>query len=537
MYILRKITEKKKNKISLATLLIGLVSISVLLTLSILLFVSYEYKKQSLYETTLTLNLSTASKMSQTMDSLFISMRSSLKNAASFYSVVNAADADYLDLIRKSSNYFNSIMVVDESGVIRNISPSSIGAKGEKIVTDAAIEAFKGKKPYISKPFMSPSTKQLIVFISEPLYDEKGIYRGFIGGSIYLQKDNVLNMIFGNYGLNESGSSLYVVDSDGSLLYDSNIIQIGKNISSYPIVQQLKQGKSGYTLTKTDGISLLAGYSYVPENEWGIVVYSEMSTIKAQLNIQIRQILLYSLLPFILLMLATIWFAHRLARPFVMLANIVGNMGNKEQKLLTMDQHWNREADVLTKTVVLALNGIQLKTDQLTQAAMTDALTGLSNRRSLEKTMKQWIEEQKNYSIIVLDIDRFKLVNDTYGHQEGDRVLQHLSKIVMATIRPGDLCSRYGGEEFVVLLPYTNVHDAYEVAERIRESMENSENHLKHRITISLGIAHFPSQSRNADELFVLADQALYKAKNTGRNRTMIAEVKNEYLCSFNRNN
>jgi len=531
MYILRKIKEIKKNKISLATLLIGLVSISVLLTLSILLIVSYQYKKQSLYETTFTLNHSTASKMSQTMDSLFKSMRSSLKNAAAFYSVnktFNPEDANYLDLIRKSSNYFNSIMLVDESGVIRKISPSSIGSEGKKIVTDAAIEAFKGKKPYISKPFMSPSTKQLIVFISEPIYDEKGIYRGFIGGSIYLQKDNVLNMIFGNYGLDDGGSSLYVVGSDGSLLYDPNIIQIGKNISTYPIVQKLMQGKSGYELTKTDDTSLLAGYSYVPENRWGIVVYSEMSKIKEQLNSQIQRILLYSFFPFIILMFATIWFAHRLAKPFVTLASIVSNRGNKEEKLLALDQHWNREADLLTKTVVLALNGIKVQTDQLTHAAMTDALTGLSNRRSLEKTMKQWIEEQKNYSIIVLDIDRFKLVNDTFGHQEGDRVLQHLSKIVMSTIRPGDLCSRYGGEEFVVLLPYTTVHDAYEVAERIRKSMENSENHLKHIITISLGVAHFPSQSKNADELFVLADQALYKAKNAGRNRTMIAEGKSD---------
>jgi len=180
---------------------------------------------------------------------------------------------------------------------------------------------------------------------------------------------------------------------------------------------------------------------------------------------------------------------------------------------------------LLTQTVILALNGIKAQTDQLTHAAMTDPLTGLRNRRTLETIMKQWTEAQTSFSIIVLDIDRFKLINDTFGHQEGDRVLQHLAGIVALSIRPDDVCCRYGGEEFVVLLPFAAANNAFEVAERIRTMMEKSENHLKQTITVSLGVAHFPSQSSNADELFLLADQALYRAKNTGRNRTMMAET------------
>jgi diguanylate cyclase (GGDEF)-like protein len=528
MSSLRIIKEIKKNKISLATLLTGLVTISVLLTLTILLIASYHSKKQSLYETTLTLNLSTASKMSQTMDSLFKSMRSSLKSAADFYAgngSLNAEDSkSYLNLIRTSSTYFNSIAWVDSSGLIRAVSPSSIGSAGGRIMTDAAKEALSSRKPYISKPFMSPTTKNLIVFISEPIYDEEGVYRGYIGGSIYLQKNNVLSMIFGNSGLDDHGSYFYVVGPDGSLLYDPNISQIGKNISSNSIVQKLVQGKSGYRLTESEGTSLLAGYSHVPENQWGIVVLSEISTIKKLLINQIEQILLYALFPFILLMLVTIWLARRLASPFETLANIVGGIGQKEEKRPDLKQHWNREADLLNKAVVLAFDGIKLQTDQLTEAAMTDALTGLSNRRTMESRMKQWTEELKPYAIIILDIDRFKLINDTFGHQEGDKVLQHLANIVTSTVRPGDLCSRYGGEEFVVLLPFGNVNDAYEISEQIRTKMENSENHLKQKVTISLGVAHFPLQSSNADELFVLADQALYKAKHAGRNRTMIAE-------------
>ncbi|OBZ11400.1 sensor domain-containing diguanylate cyclase [Bacillus sp. FJAT-26390] len=537
MSSLRIIKEIKKNKISLATLLTGLVSISVLLTLTILLIASYHSKKQSLYETTLTLNLSNASKMSQTMDSLFKSMRSSLKNAADFYAANPSLHAEdtksHLNLIRTSSTYFNSIALVDSSGLILAVSPSSIGTAGERILTDAAKEALHSRKPYISKPFVSPTTKNLIVFISEPIYDEEGVYRGYIGGSLYLQKNNVLSMIFGNSGLDNNGSYFYVVGSDGSLLYDPDISQIGKNMSSDSIVQTLMEGKSGYRLTESDGVSLLAGYSYVPENQWGIVVVSEISTIRKRLINQVEQILIYSLFPFILLLLVTIALARRLASPFETLANIVGNIGQKEERRPDLKQHWNREADLLNKAVVLAFDGIKLQTDQLTQAAMTDALTGLSNRRTMESRMKQWTEELKPYAIILLDIDRFKLINDTFGHQEGDKVLQHLANIVKSTARPGDLCSRYGGEEFVVLLPSATVSDAYDISERIRTTMESSESHLKQKVTISLGVAQFPLQSGNADELFVLADQALYKAKHAGRNRTMIAEgTRNEKVHS-----
>jgi diguanylate cyclase (GGDEF)-like protein len=467
--------------------------------------------------------------MSQTMDSLFISMRSSLKNAAAFYAMNNtqssAESEKYLDLIRKSSNFFNSIIVVDETGMIRVLSPSSIGSAGEKVKTEPPMEALALKKPYISKPYISAVSKRLLVFISEPLFDQNGAYRGFIGGSIYLQEDNVLNMIYGKDSLDNNGSYFYVVGSDGHLLYDPDKSHNGKAISDGDIVQKLAQGKSGFEQTvDSNGLTLLAGYSYVPESKWGIIVISPACAVNEELNNYIKSILLYTIIPFILLLLVTIGFARRLGRPFVTLANFVSKIGKEEVALPAVGHHWNREADLLTKTVIMAMSGIKAQTDLLTQAAMTDVLTGLSNRRTLEMIMKQWIEEQKPYSIILLDIDRFKSINDNYGHQEGDRVLQHLAEIVRKSVRAGAVCSRYGGEEFVVLLPYATVHEVFETAERIRTTMENSGNHLKQTVTVSLGAAHFPSQASHADALFLLADQALYKAKNAGRNQTVIAD-------------
>ncbi|WP_141500324.1 sensor domain-containing diguanylate cyclase [Paenibacillus luteus] len=518
----------RKRQISLATLLTGLVSISVLLMLTILLFASYQSKKQSLYETTLTLNLSTASNMSKTMDSLFKSMRSSLKNAAHFYSLnrpMLPEDSEkYLDLIRNSSNYFNSIAVVDETGMISMISPKSVGTTGRQVTTAATKKALELQKPFISEPYMSATTKRLIVFISEPIFDSDGVYRGFIGGTIYLQENNILNMIYGNENLHDNGSYFYVVGSDGKLIYHPDKSRIATDIHQLPIVNKLLQGKSGYELTvNIKGITQLAGYSYVPENQWGIAVLSPISIIKEQLNSHLMAILWYTSVPFILLMLVTIWFARRLAKPFVELADVVSSIGKEAVPLPPERHHWNREADLLTKTLMLAMDGIKAQTDQLTQAAMTDPLTGLSNRRTMEEIMNRWTEEQKPYALLILDIDRFKLINDTFGHQEGDRVLQHLADIVKQSVNPGDICSRYGGEEFVVLLPNAAVKDAFAMAERIRTTMEESDNHLGQKVTISLGLAHFPTQSETAKALFLLADQALYKAKHEGRNQTVIA--------------
>jgi diguanylate cyclase (GGDEF)-like protein len=529
MHISRVIKASQKNKIGLTTLLTGLVTISVLLTLTILLFASYQSQRQSLIGTTLTLNLSTAAKMSQAMDSLFISMRSSLKNAAVFYSMnkgLNQPDSDkYLELIRKSSNYFNSIIIVDENGLMRVMSPPSIGLIGRRVQTEPPKEAIALKKPYISQPYISAVSKRLLVFVSEPIFDHKGVYRGFIGGSIYLQEDNVLNMIFGNDSLDDNGSYFFVTSSDGHLLYHPNNIRIGQDVSADPIVQKLAQGESGHELTDASkGLSLLAGYSFVPDSKWGIVVLSPMDIVNAELSKYIRSILLYTLIPFILLLLVTIWFARRLAMPFVTLANFVRKIGEKETGLSTVEHHWNREADLLTRTIVRAMSGIKAQNELLTHAAMTDVLTGLSNRRTLEAIMKQWVEELKPYSILVLDIDRFKSINDNFGHQEGDRVLQHLAEIVRQSVKTGSICSRYGGEEFVVLLPYATARDVFETAERIRLTMVQSENHLKQTVTVSLGGAHFPSQASNADELFMLADQALYRAKKAGRNQTVIAD-------------
>ncbi|MCD9021500.1 sensor domain-containing diguanylate cyclase [Cohnella silvisoli] len=531
MPLQREIKTNQWKKISLATLLTGLVTLSVLLTLTILLVASYQSKKKSLIDTTLALNYTSASKMSQTIDSLFKSMRSSLQYSASVFSNLNSMNADdvfsKLELMRHSSNYFNSIAVVDETGLIRNVSPKFIGSAGKYITTEASKTALALKKPYLSKPFITLTTKRLIVFMSEPIYDKEGIYRGYIGGSIYLQENNILNMIFGSNPTDNIGSYFYIVGSDGHALFHKYKNRIGEDISANQVVRKLIQGQNGYEqMVNLRGEALLAGYVNVPENGWGVVVVSPISVVYEQLNRHIKTILLYTLLPFALLMLVVIALAHRLARPFVSLADLVSKIGREKVDLPAAKQHWNREADLLSKAIRYALTDIQKQTDQLTHDAMTDPLTGLTNRRTLEATLAKWIVDQPSFSIIMMDLDRFKAINDTYGHQVGDEVLKHFADIMTSCVRPGDVCCRFGGEEFIALIANADAEEAYLVAERIHNMLEQKVNPVGQPITVSQGIAQYSSILDSVEELIHLADQALYKAKESGRNRTIIADMR-----------
>jgi diguanylate cyclase len=162
---------------------------------------------------------------------------------------------------------------------------------------------------------------------------------------------------------------------------------------------------------------------------------------------------------------------------------------------------------------------------KLIEMNIKDALTGIYNRRYLESRLKEECDRQQRYSrplsLIMIDIDFFKKVNDTYGHQCGDLILQSVAAKAASVIRKTDFIARYGGEEFCCLLPETNADAAETVAENLRihiEEMENSFENSSIKVTISLGISDFVTED-TPDTLLKRADDALYQAKHTGRNR------------------
>lgn len=166
--------------------------------------------------------------------------------------------------------------------------------------------------------------------------------------------------------------------------------------------------------------------------------------------------------------------------------------------------------------------------DQLERLAMNDFLTDTFNHRYFSARMEEEFNRAIRYNLflscILLDIDNFKWVNDTYGHRRGDTILREVASVIKGTIRKTDFLARYGGEEFVILLPQTDLAGAYQEGERIRQAVRGhsyGETNQTKRITLSLGVATFPGRTiATVDDLIRAADSALYQAKHLGKDRT-----------------
>ena len=187
---------------------------------------------------------------------------------------------------------------------------------------------------------------------------------------------------------------------------------------------------------------------------------------------------------------------------------------------------WEDEEVLMAKTVSdqlsVAISHARLFRQVQTQA-MTDALTGLSNHRyfqdRIDRETKLADRNNTQVSLILLDLDHLKRINDTHGHRSGDRTLRHVAEIIKTSVRDVDVCARYGGEEFVVILPQCERESAIVVADRIREAIASTPVQKVGQVTASIGVASYPTGAKNKEELIEMADRAMYLAKAAGRNR------------------
>lgn len=175
------------------------------------------------------------------------------------------------------------------------------------------------------------------------------------------------------------------------------------------------------------------------------------------------------------------------------------------------------------------LHEIQSLQVQLQEQAIRDPLTNLFNRRYLRETLERELAEagrsHHQLSVSIMDIDFFKKLNDTYGHAAGDLMLQALSQLLHQQTRQADVVCRYGGEEFVIVMPDAPLDGARQRAEQLRSNIESLKVDFADKVlhaTISIGIAAFPRHGHTSDELLRAADQALYTAKEAGRNRVVV---------------
>lgn len=224
--------------------------------------------------------------------------------------------------------------------------------------------------------------------------------------------------------------------------------------------------------------------------------------------------------------------------PLVNENSVIGAIVTKstEESLIPVEIEYMEQLAAQTSTTINRANVYA----EILKHATLDALTGFYNRRQMEERIKQETSSAKRKHTplcgIMIDIDYFKHVNDTYGHAAGDFILKTTAKIIRSHLREYDIASRYGGEEFSIILPFTKEDEAVMVAERLRKAVANKVINIEHvnkkndtktiQITISLGIYSF-KKTDSSEDLLMNADKALYEAKESGRNKVVIYKPEN----------
>ncbi|AMQ05466.1 sensor domain-containing diguanylate cyclase [Sporosarcina psychrophila] len=503
-----------------------LVSFAMIGILSITLLSGYFVTKENLINNSLEINRVYSMKLSQLTEEVFKGMQSNLQVKASEMSA-EIDDAEKLteklaDLISSSKN-FNSLSVVNKDGVVLATSPE-VGIVGKKLDTEGPKEALYERKNLISTPYRA-ATGRLLILISTPLWNEKNEYLVFLSGTIYLQEDNIIHDILHEHFATD-GSYVWVVDNRGMLVYHPNPERIGENISENEVTQKVLRHKSGaQKVTNSEGKEFLAGYTYIKSSKWGVVSQTPYVASIEPLKGMVYKMLLYAL-PFILFFfLLTIVLSGRLSYPLRKLATFSANLKeNGGQSECADIPTWYFEAKQLNETIHEYANSQQQRVEDYKERSYTDPLTGLKNRRYGDKITAKWTMENRPFSMIMIDIDHFKAVNDRYGHQIGDEVLKFLSGKMSEIIRGDDVCIRLGGEEFVILLAETDVKEAMDIAERLRINVTSTICPTNNNITISLGVGSYHSNRESILELFSRVDKALYQAKVDGRNRVVLSE-------------
>ncbi|ROT44528.1 diguanylate cyclase [Pusillimonas sp. NJUB218] len=324
----------------------------------------------------------------------------------------------------------------------------------------------------------------------------------------------------------KDGSYVYVVDSGRRLISHPDPGRVGDVVENNPAINDVVAGNSGATeLTNSQNVQMLAGYAPVPGTGWGVVSQRPRESTLAPLNELVSQVLLNALPMTIFIVLIIIWSARLISKPLRRLAESAATIDRPETaRDMENIRAWYFETAHLKKALLIGVMLMYGKLSKANTAAETDSLTGLSNRRAYDTAIKRWKNDETSVAVIAVDIDHFKRVNDTYGHDVGDVVLKGLALLMKACSRREDLVCRMGGEEFLILVPDVKLDAVSEMAERLRNTVERHVfEHVGH-ITISLGVAMGSSHVSDIDALVKLADKMLYLAKNNGRNRVEVAQ-------------
>lgn len=421
----------------------------------------------------------------------------------------NATTAQEADRLIKQNRYFNSVLMADTTGTIIASAPTRLNLTGKQLKTTGAKQSLQERKPLISDPFYS-ALGNYIISISSPVFDQHDNYLGFISGTLHLQHGNILSELLAHHYAS-STHRIYIYNNANILIYHSDNTLIGKDLS---VVSESKLSNGFFRHNGAQTQSTAAN--------WHVVVARTEASLQDELVSQVIATMRYLLPASVLLGMLIWWLGAKLSTPLRQLVNVANDFA-----LVPSRANYRKiyspisEIQLLKQALLRRASDIQQKISTLDKASQTDPLTKLANRRGLELYASSIGEKLSSYAILAIDIDHFKRVNDNFGHDCGDIVLQKLADILCENTRTEDLVCRIGGEEFLVI---TEQHPARaaELAERIRTAIPKGNFGLPEIITISIGVTAWQPGQEPIDKAIKKADEALYRAKNNGINQVVL---------------
>lgn len=513
-----------RKPLTLRALILVFVLLAALATLGNSLVVAYTVQRTALIHSTLEANRAYAAKMASSISEFLGSAQRNLAYSSRILAKhIHEPPVLQAEAVRLQSQdtFFNSIIVVDASGKVLQAYPDSLQIVGTTLRSESVQEALRLKRPKISQAYESIAGN-LVVLISQPITSPSGEYLGLVGGSVYILKPSVLHSIIGSH-FQQEGAFAFVADANRRLLHHPDRQRIGERLANSSTVDAALRGESGsMEVLNSKGVPMLAGFAQVPEANWAVVAQQPRDLSLSPLDLLMKDMFL-GLIPASLLGVLVIWAGTLLiTRPLRQLAQGAERLSNPETpRELQNINTWYREAAAIRKALLTGVGLMQQKLGQLSQEAQSDALTGLANRRALGVALEALQQSGLAYSVLAVDIDHFKQVNDTWGHDAGDEALRRVAAVLRDCSRAGDLACRTGGEEFVLLLPRTPLEIAACIAERIREAVAATPMPPVGPVTLSIGVADLGSGAMSPEAVLKLADQRLYSAKQAGRNRVV----------------
>ncbi len=377
-------------------------------------------------------------------------------------------------------------------------------------------------------PYQEIKTGEWLISVSKAFKDKTNKIAGVIAidsslkkiTSIMKRHDNKFNSIFS-----------LIIKPDGKIIISPYYKFLGKNFFKI-IGKKLDLTKRrGFFNYSFNGEEKIAFYSHITKLNWLPITVVDREEIMAPIFHKI----FISILITLIILAFTGWYltlslTKKVIDPLTELKNRVKEISSGKEKSYRRIHSYPddeigsiiEEIEKLTHNEIYKKNiELQKINKQLELLSLTDQLTGLYNRRKLnEELEKEWIRAERYdtiFSVIIFDIDHFKKVNDTYGHQMGDVVLVEISRILKRRIRSTDVAGRWGGEEFLIICPETRLFGANMLANKIRLSVENFKFPIDRKITISAGVSQY-HKGKSIEDIITEADEKLYKAKELGRN-------------------